>query len=31
MDIPSRLGELVPNLAAEVELLHGKLRSRRKK
>jgi toxin ParE1/3/4 len=31
MDIPSRLGELVPNLAAEVELLHGKLRSHRKK
>ena len=31
MDIPNRLGELVPTLAAEVELLHGKLRSRRKK
>jgi|GEM_PF-4138643 len=29
-DIPNRLGELVPTLAAEVELLHGKLRSGKK-
>jgi len=30
-DLPSRLGELVPILTTEVELLHGKLRARRKK
>jgi len=29
-DIPSRLSELVPTLATEVELLHATLRSRRK-
>jgi len=29
-DIPSRLGELAPTLATEVELLHGRLRSRKK-
>jgi toxin ParE1/3/4 len=32
MDIPNRLGELQPTLAAEVELLHGKLqKSQRRK
>ena len=30
MDIPSRLLELVPQLAAEVAVLHAKLESRRR-
>lgn len=30
MDLPNRLAELVPTLATEIELLHGKLRSKRK-
>ena len=30
-DFPSRLRELLPTLTAEVEILHGKLSSRRKK
>jgi plasmid stabilization system protein ParE len=30
MDLPSRLAELVPQLAAEVALLHGQLESSRK-
>ena len=28
MDIPARLSELQPSLAAEVEILHGKLQSK---
>lgn len=30
MDVPARLAELVPQLSAEVALLHGQLESRRK-
>ena len=31
MDIPSRLAELQPTLAAEIEILHRKLQARRSK